>query len=247
MGFVDGYDRLNDAFTDGKTSCEAVLGDVFLPNDKTPDLTLAIGAKIEKSTGLTVPHHSGELAIAVTCRIIQLDKEKCDGVVPIEYFNMWNRQQTPEMYAKQIVEWSEPDNGFHQTRLFTSFSHDDLICGDGDWTQYEAALAEWQQQQAALTADDLANLDGLNEESNRKPIEPQFLSYRVERLLPEVHSDREYIDVTRQHYSLLFDVVDALPEGALAYSQKDCREYGSLPYIGQSPDQFVTHVDWLLS
>jgi len=230
MSFVAEYERLEESFNKGDRSELASLSDVFLEVNGVSDLSAPIGHKLEKANKLAVQAYSGELVVAITCRIIRPDAEMCEDIISLDRFSPWQTQTDPELVSKQIVEWSDGED-FHQSRLWTGFSREALEWGDREWQDYEQELAEWQAQDESL------------KDVDNEPLEPRVLRYKLLTDLafttPQTY-ERDF----RRHFDILEKIAQVSPSlGHLASGTM----YGNNVTRTQSPKQFTALVDSLLN
>ena len=230
MSYVSGYDKIESAFSSDR-AVDASMGDVFVRSETLPDLSLPVGRKIEKALQLTVPKKSGELAVAIVCRVVRPEADKYEGIVTPWDFSPWTTSIEPTMTIKQTIDWQET-NGPHQARLSSGLARPSLEWADEAWVEYEAQMTLWKSQSSGQTVPDLD-----------KPFRPNILRLKVSSERPAPLTDD--MDEQIAHSDVLVEVAQALPPAVLGHIVTSANTVGFVTY--QSPAQFEAHVDWLLS
>jgi len=120
MGFLESYNRLQDAFDDGRGEDARVRDVLKYPPGVGAPAELIIGKKLERSTLVTLPETLGGLTVSVICKVLQPSVELCAGAVPLEHFNPMDSQPDPTMVINQRLVWQK-SGGTHRARFASSF------------------------------------------------------------------------------------------------------------------------------
>lgn len=246
MGFVQSYERLGNVFASGEAVQTATLGDVFLPNDRMPDLSVPIGLKVERQKDLVVPGSAGWLAVSATARITKIDYALCADVVGPDDFTVWTYMTRPEMNSRQIFEWEDgvwldgkPVQ--HQARVYTTLEGRVMQRADQEYVEYAAALEAAGSEDERSAPDDVmapvllsshvaTKISGLDD-ARTKPKE--------EGEPPEIDPSK----VISEHFDVLDAVALRYPHFGHLYTA--WRSVGE-SYCTQTPSQFDAYTAWIL-